>query len=276
MMRCSTVAYTQEVKSAPYCITEEELALYQSVNTIRNRQGASVVPLSASLCYVASVHAKDLSLNHPFSEDCSMHSWSANGRWSACCYRGLKSKDCMLSKPSELTSYKGKGYEMVFWHNGSNAMIQMEQLLKKQPLMQDIILCSGAWKQRKWNAMGVGIFDGYVSVWFGELLDKQDSTAVCDTDSMVSNCFMVRHASEGDVIHQPKLRYYLIVSSFREEQQAIEEVGRLRSDGYSDARVVQSKGRFRVAVSAQSDLRHAAQMRDTMAHRFAGIWILEK
>src|ERR1044071_1101964 len=95
-------------------LTSEELKLYNLITAYRTQNGLPSIPLSVSLTEVAQLHAKDLETNRPNQEGCSMHSWSANGKWTSCCYTpDHAQKLCMWNKPKELTSYTGNGFEIA-------------------------------------------------------------------------------------------------------------------------------------------------------------------
>jgi len=61
---------------ASYRISTDEIKLYEMINDYRRKYDLPPIPLSASLCYVASSHVKDLFYNHPDQEPCNSHSWS--------------------------------------------------------------------------------------------------------------------------------------------------------------------------------------------------------
>src|ERR1035437_4272893 len=101
-----------------YCISPMEYKLYKMINDYRRRYDLPAIPLSKSLSYVASTHVKDLFNNHPDQDPCNAHSWSDKGPWKPFCYpRDEKKNNTVWDKPKELTNYKGKGYELVYWEN---------------------------------------------------------------------------------------------------------------------------------------------------------------
>ncbi|MCD4773219.1 MAG: hypothetical protein K8R41_07555, partial [Bacteroidales bacterium] len=65
-------------------LSQEELELYDMINSYRKKNGLHKVELSKSLTYVAKIHAKDLEENDPNNKRCNMHSWSENGKWEGC------------------------------------------------------------------------------------------------------------------------------------------------------------------------------------------------
>ena len=95
-------------------LTDEEKKLYDLIMEYRNENGLPDIPFSKSLTYVAQTHVKDLYNNRPNNGNCNLHSWSSNGNWTPCCYTPDHAQaKCMWSKPSEMTSYKGYGYEIA-------------------------------------------------------------------------------------------------------------------------------------------------------------------
>jgi uncharacterized protein YkwD len=176
-------------ESEPYrdqsCVSSQEYRLYTLINEYRASYGLPAIPLSASLSYVAGAHVWDLGTNGPDKGRCNMHSWSANGPWTACCYTDdHKRASCIWSKPSELTSYDGYGYEIAYFSSrpaGEHHDLAAAALAgwKSSAGHDQMILNKYAWKRMKWNAMGVGIYGHYAVVWFGEEADPAGKVARC-------------------------------------------------------------------------------------------------
>jgi uncharacterized protein YkwD len=147
--------------------TTEELKLYNLINQYRKQFGLNEIPLSNSLNYVAQQHCKDLVENIGY----------LTHAWSTCKYDSGNSKtySCMWLKPSELTSYKGYGYECA--HGGTgNYIATAETSLdgwKNSKSHNEVILNKGIWKGMDWKAIGVGILNGYACIWFGVEEDKK-------------------------------------------------------------------------------------------------------
>lgn len=150
-------------------LTEEEKKLYDLIMAYRKAKKLPAIPLSTSLTFVAQTHVKDLSTNHPDKGKCNMHSWSSKGKWESCCYTDdHKKAECMWNKPRELTSYKGNGFEIA-----ASGMETAEDALagwKSSPSHHAVIINSGTWK-KAWQAIGIGMYNGYAVVWFGNELD---------------------------------------------------------------------------------------------------------
>lgn len=158
-------------------LSEKEGELFALINAYRAEKNLSPVPFSPSLTEVAQIHAKDLSEQNPDKSDrCNMHSWSKKGKWTPCCYtRDHAEAACMWKKPSELTDYQGDGFEIAFNTTGEPDPEDALRRWKGSPGHHHVIINSGTWKAVEWNAMGVGIYGGYVLVWFGR---EEDPAAV--------------------------------------------------------------------------------------------------
>lgn len=160
-------------------LTEDEKELYKLIKEYRAENNLPEIPLSPSLSIVAQTHAKDLALNNPTSNNCNAHSWSAQGKWKKCCYSSdHKNAECMWLKPQELTNYKGYGYEIVtrYTNNDPELKITPSEALsswKKSYWHNIIIVNKRSWKDMKWNAIGIGMYRGVASVWFGEEEDSK-------------------------------------------------------------------------------------------------------
>ena len=143
----------------------------------RYSKGLSKIPFSKSLTFVAQTHVKDLANNKPDLGDCNAHSWSNKGKWTPCCYTSDHARaKCMWDKPSELTSYKGSGYEIACGDNAccSEFIMTADYALKswkKSSGHNAVIINQGVWRNSSWKAIGIGIYKGFAVVWFGEERD---------------------------------------------------------------------------------------------------------
>jgi len=150
--------------------TTEELKLYNSLNQYRASNGLPSIPLSPSLTHVAQTHVRDLHKNPP-NMLCNMHSWSDNEKWSGCCYMFFNPQaECMWNKPRELTGYPGIGYENAHRADEGQKASADSALngLKNSSAHNAVMLNEGVWKDKQWNAVGVGIYENYAAIWFGE------------------------------------------------------------------------------------------------------------
>jgi uncharacterized protein YkwD len=159
-------------------LSTEEMKLYNNIMEYRKVKNLPSIPLSKSLTFVAQTHVKDLAVNSPDQKsNCNMHSWSNKGKWTSCCYTSNHARaKCMWKKPSELTSYKGNGFEISHGSPGNpNYVASAESALngwKGSSGHNAVMVNEGIWKNSNWKAIGVGIYKNYAVVWFGKEEDK--------------------------------------------------------------------------------------------------------
>ncbi|HCB62213.1 MAG: hypothetical protein A2W93_10610 [Bacteroidetes bacterium GWF2_43_63] len=150
-------------------MNEREIELYRQIMEYRSKKRLKSIPVSSSLTKVAQCHVRDLN-NYPPAKKCGMHSWSENGPWKPVCYDAARNgPELMWSKPSELTSYIGRGYENSFWTTDTS--FRAEDALaawKSSPPHNSVIINLGMWKDSKWKAIGLAAEGNYAVVWFGE------------------------------------------------------------------------------------------------------------
>jgi uncharacterized protein YkwD len=168
--------YRQTSESAS-CLSAEEKKLYDLIMEYRKANKLGIIPLSEGLTRVAQTHARDLSENYTFDpkSKCNPHSWSTKGNWSACCYTNDHQKAaCMWSKPKEIASYPGNGFEIAYYSSlGANAQEGIEGW-KISPGHNPLLINSGTWARVTWKAIGIGIYKEYGLVWFGEVADEKN------------------------------------------------------------------------------------------------------
>ena len=153
-------------------LSNEETELYNIIMQYRYSKGLTKIPLSKSLTFVAQTHVKDLVNNKPDVGNCNMHSWSNKGNWTPCCYTDDHARaKCMWDKPSELTSYKGNGYEISYGGGNSVTAIGALSGWKSSSGHNAVIINQGIWNDNNWQAIGIGIYKGFAVVWFGEEKD---------------------------------------------------------------------------------------------------------
>jgi uncharacterized protein YkwD len=161
------------------CVGNEEMKLYDLIMAYRKSKKLPAIPLSAKLTQVAQTHARDLSENYKFdpSNECNPHSWSGKGTWTACCYTSdHKQATCMWKKPQEISGYEGYGYEIAYYSSGAANAQEALDGWKVSPGHNPLIVNSGMWKNVKWQAIGVGVYEHYGLVWFGEVSDTTNIT----------------------------------------------------------------------------------------------------
>jgi uncharacterized protein YkwD len=172
------------------CMSSEEALLANMVNDYRNDNGLADVPVSKSLVTVAQWHVLDLNLNHPDSGvdprglACNLHSWSDwhPSLWTAVCYTiDHYYATGMWIKPSEITdnAYTGNGYENAYWTSGQATAADALSGWQISQGHREVILEQGIWSGAHWPAMGVGIYEHYAVLWFGDASDPQGSVGEC-------------------------------------------------------------------------------------------------
>ncbi len=148
-------------------LSADEQALFDIIMDYRRSLNLPLIPISRSLTLVAQTHAHDLNNNQPDQGVCNLHSWSNKGKWKACCYTDDHAQaNGMWSKPGELTTYTGYGYEIAAWSSEAITAEEALDLWKSSPGHHSLIINSGPWL-KKWQAIGIGICNGYALVWFG-------------------------------------------------------------------------------------------------------------
>jgi len=155
-----------------HCVTVEEKKLYLLVNDYRKEKNQPHIPLSKSLSFVAHSHMVDLYKNVK----------EMSHGWSTCKYdaKDKKTWECMWLKPSELTDYKGYGYECVYFvSSGQAKAFEALKVWKKSTPHNNVIINKASWSSRKWNALGVGIYKNYAALWFGEDKETESEPLMC-------------------------------------------------------------------------------------------------
>lgn len=162
------------------CVSAEEIKLYNLINEYRKQKRLPKIPLSKSLTFVAQTHSRDLMDNDPVKGNCNGHSWSSKGNWTSCCYTpDHKEKECMWNKPKELTNYTSNGYEISYFSSAGATPEQALSIWQKSKGHNPLLINSGIWKEDQWNAIGIGIYKNYATVWFGVEVDKEGVPEKC-------------------------------------------------------------------------------------------------
>lgn len=182
------------------CLNAEEVELARLTNEYRQQQGLPAVPVSFSLSAVAQWHVWDLAANDPVGGLCNLHSWSGArpALWQAVCYTSNHAQATqMWSKPRQITAnaYWSDGYEIAA---GGGGMITPEQALalwQASAAHRAVILNTSLWSDFPWNAMGIGLYQGYAVIWFGTLADPLGTMSACSSGGAELNVF--GHGFEG-------------------------------------------------------------------------------
>ncbi len=258
-----------------FCITADELQLYNLLNQYRKDNKMSEIPLSKSLCYVAKLHVSDLQYNRPDTGNCNLHSWSAQGDWVECCYgTDVFNSTCMTSKPKEMTTYPGKGYEIAFWESVDARPSIVFELWNSSQASRDLILNRGIWKDMTWRAFGVGMLDGYAVVWYGAESESDEGVKICGSDQ-----------TAGRLIDQVKpkepatggtgVRYHLIIASFADEAIAKQQMQQYKSQGFKNPSVIKAGDNFRVSLGSYATQEEAVSARKKLGQKYEKAWVMK-
>ena len=157
-------------------VSEKEAKLYYIINAYRESQGLQKLSFSKSLTIVARTHVSDSNTYTPENQRDSrgmqgnLHSWSNHGSWTPVVYTSDHEYAAnMWSKPRELTSYTGNGYEISSWYSGSITPEDALDLWKNSSGHNAVMTTQGNWSDLK--TMGVAIDGKYAHVWFGSAAD---------------------------------------------------------------------------------------------------------
>jgi cell division septation protein DedD len=295
-----------------FCIHSDAMILFNMINDFRRSNKLPVIPLSQSLCFVAATHIDDLLSSNAVENGCGLHSWSDKGNWKPCCY----SKDpahsaCMSNKPKELTGYQGSGYEVIYWGEETATPSAAMDTWRSTSISKSVFLNQDNWQAKQWKAMGVALRNGYAIVWLGDKPDAPADMKLCETDSLVlkGSPALTRVADEKIITSKQKPiqnqkavsqtkkeqvisaqdvspakpdiatnaeRFYLVVGSFRNGDQAEIKVGELKSKGYADAIILKGENVFRVVIGEYATREEAQKKLNKLAGDFKGIWILRQ
>ena len=158
-------------------------ALAVLVNQYRAKNGLPPVALSPLLTRVAAAHVADMAsqpdgglsvlkqTDPKTGLECSPHSWSNKGPWTAVCFTGdNRYALAMWSKPREITNgaYSADGIEVGAWDTIDITPAVAIQSWQMSPSHRAVILEQGAWEGSNWQAMGVAIGGHFAYVWFGK------------------------------------------------------------------------------------------------------------
>lgn len=256
-----------------FCISRDELKLFNLINNYRRGHNLEAIPMSKNLCFVARLHVDDLVHNHPDEGNCNLHSWSDQSNWTGCCYGSDPDNNtCMTSKPRELTTYQGKGFEIAFWESLDAVPEIVLDLWIGSKASDDLLLNRNTWAEQPWKAMGVGMMKGYAVAWFGHESDEENAVKICDTIQTDKPLF----DRVVPVYETTSVRYYLIISSFNERSQAEKELNALRKRGFRNPSIVPSAKNFRVSLGNYATREEALEAKKSLGEKYAKAWVLKQ
>lgn len=266
---CWNPLVSQNTLPDNYCLSTDEMRLFEKVNEIRADYDKKAVQLSSSLSYVAKLHVEDLYMNHPDTSICGLSSWSDKGIWKACCYNNyVLNEECMWAKPKELTSYRYRGYELVTYFEDAVSIDSVINIWSGTREVLDMILTQGNYSEKKWICMGVGINKDYVSVWFGQRADQNRIPKICDSTTYEAIVQVESKVSSDDF-------FYLIFGSFEDIDDAKEALRRARKNNFPDADLLIKDGLNRIYLGKYDNLKAAMYAKQSLPYSYKDAWILK-
>ena len=266
---------------------------------------------------MASTHVKDLFFHHPDHGSCNAYSWSEQGNWKPFCYpRDENKKNSVWDKPKELTPYRAKGYEIVYWENNTAVIDSIIAFFKSMDYFNSFLMNTGKWQGKKWNAIGIGIHENYACAWFGELPDPEGEPHICGqepqkpispsnekpvtekketrknnvTDKNVEKKIVDKKSTlepkEIEKIIEPKVisenpvpgkeYYYIIVKGIAPEKELQRFLKDLQSKGYSSSRLLEKNGKQRISIMEFRDKSKADSALRQIKKTWQDAWILKQ
>jgi hypothetical protein len=269
-------------------LTKDENSLFKKINDLRLQNNRSILALSPNLCKVAQTHIADLIKYKPQAKGCNLHSWSKGGKWTSCCNTnedfGL---ECMKSKPREITSYKGDGYELIYWSENKATAADAFSLWNEVDASLDMILTRGKWNGFEWKAMGIGIKDGYAILWLGDSINPAPVTKPATIPPTQSKevAKSKTEVNPKESIVKPEVKpqkangtgkFYVIVGSFSNAEAARAAMVKIREKGYSEPILLEGESQYRIAMAVFDTKEKADQKKNQIQGIFPGTWVLKK
>jgi len=257
-----------------FCLTQDEYRLYSLINNYRTKQGLGIIPISKSLCYVAKIHARDLSINNPDTSFCSLNSWSDKGLWTACCHsRYTPNPACIVNKPAELTKYTGEGHELTYWDSEKlhpDTVLRFWQSIEQA---KEVLLNQKKWSYFNWKALGVGLYKGYACVWVGEVTDTEPEPTLCASANGTDNLVLPMKDLPKGLVTAPTGRYYIIFGSFKTLEDAVKMVEKHKNDGFYQAKVLIKDEIYRTSLSDHATQQEAFEAKKMLGNEFKDAWV---
>ncbi len=248
------------------CLSDKEISLANSINKLRQQNDLEPVKLSLSLSYVADVHTKDLYFHFDPYGACGLYLWSDEGRWAPCCPAGDEEDlECMYDKPHELTGYRSKGYEAVYYNNKKTTVDQIFKYWKSDSAVLNLMLEKGIYEGDKWNALGVSVFEGYASLWVGQLIDRRGEPSLCSNAHTANSD---QSSAEKEVVPF----YYIFVKSYKSRSYAEQKLTQLKNQNYK-GKILPNNSRYRVALGPYRGYSNAKRIKNTLSSGYEDAWI---
>ncbi len=272
----SVSVFSQDEKiPEDFCISNNEYRLFNLIDSLRSENELPELQLSISLSFVAKTHVKDLNDNNPDTSICNMNSWSDKGNWTACCHnKYLPDPECIVEKPSELTNYTGEGHELAYWEFGNASADSVFRLWNELDQTRNFLLNQEKWNSYKWKAIGIGIYNGYASVWLGEAIDKSGNPLICDNNGKLTK-ETAKTMNGIAVIDSKQNRFYLIFGSYSTLTDTQKEAGKYIKKGFPNVKIVKGKNNnYRISINDFPSLIDAKNGKSTLGEKYKSVWIL--
>jgi hypothetical protein len=272
-----------------FCVTQKEFKLFKMINDYRKAYNLPQLCLSRSLSYVAHLHAADLIKYDADSGSCNQHSWSNRGDWKACCYgKTPYNKACMTDKPSEITKYTGKGYEIIYWENNETTPEAAFNEWKSASASKAMLLNLDPWNKTKWVSLGISIEKEYAVAWFGEEADPEANTLICETreiiphkpatvekDKTTTPVVKPDDIKESDVIKEKTGRFYIVYGSFASFAEAKKAYVQVVKKDFGKAKILLRENKYTVSLDDFPDGEEARTFKSKLGAEYKQCWVLE-
>lgn len=179
----------------------------------------------------------------------------------------------MTEKPAELTSYPGIAYELVYWDNREATASDAFDQWKTIPASKDMIINIKKWEETEWNGMGVAIKGNFAILWLGPNFDVIKETPICNSKRIIKN----ENApdSANFIVKNKTGRFYLVVASLPQLNEAHKIIKDLAAKGYRQAKIIQNDGKFRVSAVDYPTKEHALPAKNRLKADYKDVWIME-
>lgn len=286
-------AFAQNTKKripSDFCVDENAYALYQAINNYRQKLSLDPIPLSASLSYLAQLHVKDLAANfdmkNAWKSECGMKSWSDKGHWKAFCYpKDQSKKRDIKDKAKELTPYKGKAWEILYWEN--DWAPDAEKILHfwlDIPQSADMLSNTGKYAQKDWQSIGLASSDGYISVFLGRVKDTQAPPIPCHLQATnnMQNTSDIQTNNTTTAVTQAVVPqatssalYHIIAASFNNKTDAETSLANYIKKGYANAKIIStSSTKYRISLGQYTTAEEAYKDLKTIQKQQKDAWLL--
>jgi len=272
-----------------FCITQKEFRLFKMINDYRKANNLPQLCLSRSLSYVAHMHVADLIKYEADSGICNQHSWSNRGDWKACCYgKAPYNKACMTDKPSEITKYTGKGYEIIYWENNETTAEAAFNEWKSAAVSKAMLLNLDPWNKTKWVSLGISIEKEYAIAWFGEEADPEEATLICETKEIIPHKSAPAEKAqtttpvakpddikESDVLKEKTGRFYIVYGSFATFAEARKAYVQVAKKDFGKAKILLREKKYTVTLDDFASGEEARTFKNKLGAEYKQCWVLE-